>query len=88
MCQRVDAYGFYQSGSGIKAWYFNHRGKWGGKQPPKKEWLREKDWTVNKWSYVGMSGDVDAGEPWTLDPNTLGGQQVAVRRDVGGRGRR
>ena len=54
VCRKVTLFGF--SGSSIKAWYFPKRP--GGKALPKKQWMRERRWTVEKWNFGSDGGKV------------------------------
>ena len=58
-CEKVTLYGF--NGKGLKSWYYPKRRK-GENAPKKKEWLREKRWTVEgDWIYA-KSSSVDGME--------------------------
>ena len=60
-CEKVTLYGF--NGKQLKRWYYPKRKK-GENAPKKKDWLREKRWTVDgDWVYARPTSDTFDDDP-------------------------
>ena len=69
-CEKVTLYGF--NGKQLKRWYYPKRKK-GENAPKKKDWLREKRWTVDgDWVYARPSSDT-----FDDDPNVREDEEVS-----------
>jgi hypothetical protein len=77
-CEKVTLYGF--NGKNMKRWYYPKRRK-GESAPNKKDWLREKRWTVDgEWVHARSSGG--------LDTNLGGDEEYSREEEESARGRR
>ena len=84
-CEKVTLYGF--NGKGLKSWYYPKRRK-GENAPKKKEWLREKRWTVEgDWIYA-KSSSVDGMEDDPLNREREDLLKENAEESTGGRRRR
>ena len=69
-CEKVTLYGF--NGKQLKRWYYPKRKK-GENAPKKKDWLREKRWTVDgDWVYARPTSD-----SFDDDPNVREDEEVS-----------